>query len=151
MRNRYYRSSLFCRFGDERYEETMEDVMEIELEFIKKFNRATNVEHKLNNCATGVLNYYLQTMKKDNRIRNQPDIRQDMIQFIKKTGGKEYAEISISKAVADLSKLRIILSTDYKGVYFVNPLLYSKANESERKQLIQDLTRDKILFEIDFK
>lgn len=152
MSKNFQRARLFCKFGDIKYEkDVMEESKEIELEFIKKFHTSAIVEHRLNNCSVNVLNYYLKTMKQDNKIRNQPDIRVDIIKWIEKVGGKTYADISITKAIADLSKVRILLPTDFKGVYYVNPLMYSKSNESIRKQLIIDLCRDRILVETDFK
>ena len=91
-------------------------------DFFKSLLKFTKGEQKIK-----ILSYILKEMKHDNTV----------LIFQKKLAEDLNIQKSVvSKVIKELRELEIIVSTDVKQVYMVNPQLISKTTPERRKQLL---------------
>lgn len=135
------KSKLYVHFPDVFKNE----VKNIEISFVKCFNSGYKEKSQLPTLARNLLDYLLEVMERDNVVRSLKIDRNNFNQFSKEITSIEYSDISIKKAFGELSKRRLLLKGNTRGFFYVNPLFFSKQDESHRKQMILDLTKQGIL------
>jgi predicted transcriptional regulator len=98
-------------------------------------------------CPRDLIDYLCERMDSNNIVFSNAKVRDNFKDIIYKVSGFEtvYQDATIKRAFHALVKKNLLIRGDKRGTYIVNPLYYSKNENKERIQLIENLVREDLL------
>tara|TARA_Y100000385_G_scaffold266876_1_gene302450 strand:+ start:3677 stop:4129 length:453 start_codon:yes stop_codon:yes gene_type:complete len=98
-------------------------------------------------CPRDLLDYLCERMDSNNIVFSNAKVRDNFKDIIYNVSGYEtvYQDATIKRAFYALVNKNLLLKGDKRGTYIVNPLYYSKNENKERIQLIENLVREDLL------
>jgi hypothetical protein len=98
-------------------------------------------------CPRDLIDYLCERMDSNNIVFSNAKVRDNFKDIIYKVSGYEtvYQDATIKRAFHALVKKNLLIRGYKRGTYIVNPLYYSKNENKERIQLIENLVREDLL------
>ena len=98
-------------------------------------------------CPRDLLDYLCERMDSNNIVFSNAKVRDNFKEIIYNVSGfvTIYQDATIKRAFYALVNKNLLLKGDKRGTYIVNPLYYSKNENKERIQLIENLVREDLL------
>lgn len=100
---------------------------------------ATKALFNLDPCSRNLIDYLVQKMPDNNYAKNDEISRLEFIKYCKNCAGIDYKDDTVKSAFSKLSKAGVLLRTQFRGQYQVNPLYFFNGTDAKRKQMIKIL------------
>lgn len=105
---------------------------------VKRYFNTTYKLSQLNKGQRLFLDFLLEQMDKDNLIVNSKVLRNQFNALLKHINQPTYTHNYITRSFKQLTAQELLLSTDNRGIYRVNPIYFFKGTEAMRVKLIKE-------------